>query len=88
MDWNVARDENNRTSSAIIQTDRSSTSSTPSTVDMDAKASAAKDSFVFSVSDSSEQPEDASHVQNDSQSDDEMSDFSLNFSDEDDCKGV
>lgn len=84
MDWNVARDGK---SQSTHQTDRSSTSSTPSTVEMDAKA-AAKDAFVFSVSDSSDHQDDTINIQNDSQSDDEMSDFSLNFSDDEETKGL
>lgn len=85
MDWSIACEKNIR-STATIQADRSSTSSTPSTVEMDSKAST-KEVLVFSVSDSSDQQDDAANIQNDSQSDDEMSDFSLNFSDEDEFKG-
>lgn len=84
MDWNATREDKIR-STAANQTDRSSTSSTPSTVEMDMKAAA--NPFIFSVNDSSDPQDDAANIQNDSQSDDEMSDFSLNFSDEDECKG-
>lgn len=89
MDWIGGRAEMPRsTSAAAPPTDRSSsTSSTPITVEMDAKVTA-KDPFVFSVSDSSDPPDDAPTMQNDSQSDDEMSDFSLNFSEDDDTKGM
>lgn len=81
MEWNNAREERHR----VHQADRSSTSSTPSTVEMDTKV-AAKEA-IFCVSDSSDPQDEAPNLQNDSQSDDEMSDFSLNFSDEDEYKG-